>query len=201
MRYLMLAMATVIAAGMVACGKRNDSVANPNQYRYGYGGYGYQYGLAANRVGGPLEAIGADALAQILGQYGGMCANNGWNNYPGQLNWSATFGSWNCRQYTQAGGIRIVFDRSGTLAHITLIAGSNNYGGQQLRFEGRVYPINNSTGMLIRASGVGMTGSWSAQYDQGLEITVQQGTAASVTMQGTITYRGRHLADVHLYRF
>jgi hypothetical protein len=214
MRYLMLVVATVIATGMVACGKKNDSVANPNSScglncGYGYGGvYGNSVG-AGLRVVGDLENIGQDAFAQMLGQYGGFCQNNGWNNNPSQLNWSTTFGNWNCRNYARAGYVKMRFDQTGTRVQIKVGArGNSGFGGASLGgsanevlFNGRIYPRNNSAGMEIRASGVQATGSWSAQYDNGLVIIIEQGSPSAVTMTGEVSYRGRPMGTVHFYQY
>ncbi len=210
MRYLMLVVATVIATGMVACGKKNDSVANPNtscglNCGYGYGGgvYGNSVGIG-NRVAGELQNIGQDAFAQMLGQYGGFCQNNGWNNYPTQLSWSTTFGSWNCRSFAQSGYVKMRFDPTGTRVQIKVGArGGSGFqtAANEVYLEGRIYPRNNSAGMEIRASGVQATGSWSAQYDNGLVITIEQGSPSSVTMTGQVTYRDRPMGTVHFYQY
>lgn len=211
MRYLMLALATVVATSMAACGKKNDSVANPYP---GYGtGFGYcapgaigcvpgQFSIGGNRFGGVLENIGQDALAQMLGQYGGFCQNNGWNNHPGQLNWSATFGSWNCKSYAKAAYVKMRFDQTGGRVQIK-VGSRGNYGSvaPEVLFTGRAYPINNSAGIEIRASGLQGTGSWSAQYDNGLVIIIQNGSPSTLTMTGEVTYRGRPMGTVHFYKY
>ncbi len=209
MRYLMLALATVVATGMTACGKKNDSVANPNPN----GGFGYcaagavgcvpgQFSIGGNRVAGTLENIGEGAFAAMLGQYGGFCQNNGWNNHPGQLNWSTTFGSWNCKTYAKRGYVKMRFDQNASRVQIK-VGARGNYGAvaPEVLFEGRIYPINNSAGMEIRASGVQGTGSWSAQHDNGLVIIIQQGLPSSLMMTGEVTYRGQPMGTVQLYRY
>lgn len=207
MRYLMLLVATVV--GMVACGKKNDSVATgqngcsngicaPGQYGYAAG-----YGVGVqNRVGGSLTAVGVQAFSQLLGENSNYCTNSGWTNWPGQLNFYASFGSWNCKSYTQRGYVNIRFDQSGTRAFITVGAGVS-YGRSpyEVRFDGRVYPINNSAGMEIRGFGQQGSGGWSAQYNNGIVITIQQGSPSTLLMTGEVTYRGRKIGDVQLYRF
>lgn len=211
MRYLMLALATVVATGMVACGKKNDSVANPQASCVngvcgpgvggGYG-VGYNFGLSSNRFGGTIENVGTNALAQMLGQYGGMCQNNGWNNNPSQLGWSTTFGSWNCKNYAKAGHVKIRFDGTGTRVQVKVGArGSYGMVHPEVLFEGHSYPVNNSAGMEIRASGVQGTGSWSAQYDNGLVIVIQNGSPATLMMTGEVTYRGQPIGTVRFYKY
>lgn len=210
MRYLMLALATVVATGMVACGKKNDSVANPNTACVngicgpGVNGYPYGYGhsVGGNRVAGTLENINEVPFAALLGQYGGFCQNNGWNNHPGQLNWSVSFGSVNCKTYAKQGYLKIRFDQAGARAQIK-VGARGNYGAAtpEVLFEGRIFPVNNSAGMEIRASGVQGTGSWSAQYNNGLVIVIQQGLPTSLSMTGEVTYRGQPMGTVQLYRY
>ncbi len=210
MRYLMLVLAAVVATGMVACGKKNDSVANPNTSCVngncgpsgaGYG-YGYNNSLSSNRVAGELENIGEGAFASMLGQYGGFCQNNGWNNHPGQLNWSTSFGSWNCKTYAKRGVVKMRFDQTGTRVQIK-VGARGNYGAAapDVLFNGRIFPINNSAGMEIRGSGVQGTGSWSAQYDNGLVIIIQQGAPSSLSMTGEVTYRGQQMGTVQFYKY
>ncbi len=208
MRYLMLAVASVVAIGMVACGKKNDSVANSNAAcglncgPGGVGAYGYNNSLSTNRVSGALENIGQGAFASMLGQYGGFCQNNGWNNNPGQLNWSTSFGSWNCKTYAKQGYVKMRFDQTGTRVQVK-VGARGNYGSTapEILFNGRIFPINNSAGMEIRASGVQGTGSWSAQYDNGLVIIIQQGAPSSLSMTGEVTYRGQPMGTVQFYRY
>jgi hypothetical protein len=215
MRYLMLAVAAIVATGMVACGKKNDSVANPNLWQnscpvgyYNYGGVcriapgGGYYGYSSIRAGGSLNAVGSQAFAQLLGQYGRFCVNNGWNNWPGQFNYNLAIGSYNCNQYSQAGYVKLIFDASGTRAQVIIGSGTNNgLSPYEVVLNGRVYPINNSQGMEIRANGNSYSGGWNAVYDQGLVIIVQQGTPQSTQYDATLTYRGQNLGDARIYRY
>lgn len=213
MRYLMLAVATIIATGLVACGKKNDSVATANgcvgescgPVVNGHG-YGYGHGIS-NRVGGYLENIGEDAFAQMLGQYGGFCLNNGWNNHPGQLSASLSYGSYNCKAYAKRGYVNLRFDPTGTQVQIKVGAGGAMGGSgfstpnREVVFNGRIIPRNNSAGMEIRGSGAQATGSWSAQYDNGIVILIEQGAPSSTMMVGHVTYRGRAMGTVNFYRY
>lgn len=216
MRYLMLAVAMFVATGMVACGKKNDSVANNNQWMqngcpigyYNYGGNcqvapgGSYYGYQSIRAGGSLEAVGTQAFAQLLGQYGRFCVNNGWNNWPGQFNYYLAAGSYNCNRYAQAGYVKLLFQANGSRVQVIIGSGTNNgLSPYEVVLNGRIYPRNNSQGMEIRANGLAYSGGWNAVYDQGLVIIVDQGTPASTQYEATLTYRGQNLGNATIYRY
>lgn len=216
MRYLMMTLTMIATTALVACGKKNDSVANPDLFvngcapgYYSYNGTcavvpgGQQFAIAsAARSGGMLTVSNSEAFARLLGQYGRFCVNNGWNNWPGQFNYNIAIGSYNCRSYSQAGYLKIYYDATGTRAQVIVGAGSNNGASPfEVVFNSRIYPVNNSLGMEIRGNGLTQSGGWNAVYDQGLVIIAQNGTINTPNFTAQVMYRGQVIGTAEIYRY
>jgi len=165
--------------------------------------YGGNIGL---RFGYHLERINRDNFAKLMREYGGFCDRYNIVNF------------WNerCTTYAHSGYVIIqATNQSATEVSVTIGAGANSPNnwmnpwltiiGQtqsfQMMFRARVYPINNNTGVEIRAYGLSGVNMWNAVNDQSLIIYAQNNRLVDNRMETEVYYRGGFIGSAPVERY